>query len=110
MIDKTAINEILETYKKYDWVLRRVLLTEALRSALGAEPKLFFGGVPIVASDVDAAWFSRVPGPGPTAWEIRHLSTVPYALLESVDEGSAGFEDQLRAVEARLRTAVRRSS
>lgn len=110
MIDKSAINEILATYKKYEWVLRRVLLTEALRSALGAEAKLFFGGVPIVASDVDAAWFSRPPKPGPTAWEIRHLSNAPYALLESVDENSSTFEEQLAAVEARLRAAVRRSS
>ena len=110
MIDKTGINEILATYKKYDWVLRRVLLTETLREAIGSEPKLFFGGVPIVASDVDAAWFSRAPGPGPTAWEIRHLSADPYALLESVHESSPGFEEQLRAVEARLRTTVRRSS
>jgi hypothetical protein len=110
MIDKNAINEILATYKKYGWMLRRVLLTDPLRSAIGAEPKLFFGGVPIVASDIDAAWFSRPPQPGLTAWEIRHLSADPYALLESVDENSAGFEQQLRSVEARLRTAVRRSS
>src|SRR6476469_6273840 len=110
MIDHTAINEILATYKKYGWVLRRVLLKESLRSAIGTEPKLFFGGVPVVASDVDAACFSRPPQPGPTAREIRHLSSSPYALLESVDENSAEFEEQLQAVEARLRTAVRRSS
>ena len=110
MIDKNAINEILATYKKYGWILRRVLVTDALRSALQTEAKLFFGGVPVIASDLDAAWFSRPPQPGPTAWEIRHLSSNPYALLESVDENSPGFEEQLQAVEGRLRTAVRRIS
>jgi hypothetical protein len=110
MIDKKAIEEILATYKKYGWLLRRVLLTDGLRAALSHEQKQLFGGVPVVTSDIDAAWFSRVPQPGTTAWEIRHLSSNPYALLESVNENSAEFEEQLQAVETRLRAAVRRSS
>ena len=110
MIDTGAINEIVETYKKYGWILRRVLLTDQLKTAHREDLKTFFGGVPVIASDVDAAWFSRPPQAGPIAWEVRHLSSNPYALLEHVDENSADFEEKLAAVESRLRAAVRRIS
>ena len=110
MIESRAIAEILATYKKYGWLLRRVLLTEAVRSRLTAVEKDLFGSVPVIMSDIDAAWFSRVPQTGPTAWEIRHLSANPYALLESIDENSPDFEEHLRRVEAQLRAAVRRTS
>ncbi len=110
MIDLPGITDILETYKKYGWLLRRVLLTDIVRHGLGDELRTTFGGVPIVHSDIDAAWFSRHPQPGATAWEIRHLSPNPYALVEHVDESSGDFEANLAAIEARLRAAVRRSS
>ena len=109
MIDKTAVAEIIATYKKYGWLLRRVLLTDSLRATLGDDIRTLFGGVPVIASDIDAAWFSRPPQAGPTAWEVRHMSPNPYALLEHVDENSTAFEEQLAAVEARLRGAVRRN-
>jgi hypothetical protein len=109
MIDLSGITEILETYKKYGWLLRRVLLTERARGSLGDHLKATFGGVPIVPSDIDAAWFSRNPQSGSIPWEIRHLSSNPYALVEHVDEASADFEAILADVEARLRSAVRRN-
>ncbi|MBK7392769.1 MAG: hypothetical protein IPI64_05620 [Chloracidobacterium sp.] len=102
MIDANEINEILTTYKKYGWELRRVLLTAALKSNVGET----FAGVSVADSDIDAAWFSRPPQTGPIAWEIRHLSIAPYALLEHLDETDAEFEATLRAVETRLRDAV----
>ena len=109
MIDLAGITDILETYKNYGWLLRRVLLSEWLRNELGGDIRATFGGVPIVPSDIDAAWFSRQPQEGPTAWEIRHLSVNPYALVEHVDESSADFEATLADVEGRLRRAVRRN-
>jgi len=109
MIDKTTVTEILETYKRYGWILRRVLVTEQLRMTLNEDPRTFFGGVPVIVSDIDAAWFSRPPQDGSTAWEVRHLSSNPYALLEHIDERSADFEEKLGAVETRLRAAARRS-
>lgn len=110
MIDTNSILDLIATYRKYGWVLRRVLLTVELRTAIGGAAATLFGSVPILNSDLDAAWFSRPPGAAPVPWEIRHLSTNPYALVESVDENSPSFEEQLTAVERRLRTAVRRIS
>ncbi|MBP7416285.1 MAG: hypothetical protein KA831_06505 [Pyrinomonadaceae bacterium] len=102
MIDANEINEILAIYKKYGWELRRVLLTAEVKENVGD----IFTGVSVAESDIDAAWFSRPPQLGAIAWEIRHLSTAPYALLEHLDESDAGFEGALRAVETRLRDAV----
>jgi hypothetical protein len=109
MIDLSGIKDILATYKKYGWLLRRVLLTDKVRNGLRDDIRSTFGAVPIIPSDLDAAWFSREPQQGATAWEIRHLSTNPYALVEHVDESSAHFEATLAEVEGRLRTAVRRN-
>lgn len=109
MIDAVAIKEILETYKKYGWTLRRVLLSDELTLTVG-DTRNFFGGVPVITSDLNAAWFSRPPKDGPNAWEIRHLSTDPYSLVEHIDENSADFEARLSSVESRLRSAVRRNS
>ncbi|HRI02802.1 MAG TPA: hypothetical protein PLL77_03570 [Pyrinomonadaceae bacterium] len=102
MIDANEINEILATYKKYGWELRRVLLTAELKKSVGE----LFEGISVADSAIDAAWFSRAPQPGVIAWEIRHLSTAPYALLEHLDETDADFESALRVVETRLRDAV----
>ncbi len=102
MIDTKTITEILATYKKYGWELRRVLLTPELKANVNAS----FADVLIVDTDIDAAWFSRPPQAGAVAWEIRHLSAAPYALLEHLDETGADFEAALKAVESRLRDAV----
>ena len=105
MIDAASIREIMSVYAKYGWVLRRILLSEPLRSSI-ADIAGTFGEVPVLRSDLDAAWFSRPPNGGPVAWEIRHLSTSPYALLEHIDEGSPSVEDDLAIVENRLRSSL----
>jgi hypothetical protein len=102
MIDAAAIDEIFVTYKKYGWVPRRLLLTAQVKNDLENR----FPEIPVTDSDLNAAWFSRPPQSGSVAWEIRHLSNLPYALLENVDEDSDDFEDRLRDVESRLRDAV----
>lgn len=102
MIDANEIKEILATYKKYGWDLRRVLLTAELKNNVGE----VFADVPVTDADIDAAWFSRPPQTGAIAWEIRHLSTAPYALLEHLDEADADFEVALLGVQERLREAV----
>lgn len=106
MIDVAAIREIVAVYVKYGWTLRRVMLSGALKKSFSESPVEIFGEVPIIDSDLDAAWFSRPPVTGGVAWEIRHLTEVPYALLENIDEYDAEFERTLQAVEARLRMTV----
>lgn len=106
MIAAYEIGEIIAVYRKHGWILRRVLLSAALKTQVGSDLSHLIDGVQVIDSDIDAAWFSRPPKPGGVAWEIRHLSETPYALLEKVDEDSIDFEATLRAVESRLRETV----
>ncbi|MEO6049940.1 MAG: hypothetical protein ABIP78_01230 [Pyrinomonadaceae bacterium] len=106
MIDTIAINEIIKTYQKHGWVLRRVLLSPATKISWCKTGYELFDNVPAIDSDIDAAWFSRPPKSGGVAWEIRHLGTLPFALLEKVDEDDAEFEAVLNGVETRLSKAI----
>jgi hypothetical protein len=106
MIDARQIGEIIAVYEKHAWQLRRILLTAALKECLGNSITHLVDGVQVMDADIDAAWFSRPPRAGGVAWEIRHLSETPYALLENIDENSLGFEDELRRVETRLRENI----
>jgi len=103
MMDTGTIAEIIATYKKHGWVLRRVLLSAAASAALDGK---VVEGVSVMHSDVDAAWFSRPPAEGGVAWEIRYLGPTPFALVENIDENEPDFEERLRSVEARLAAAV----
>jgi hypothetical protein len=59
-------------------------------------------------AEIDAAWFSRSSQPGLTTWELRHLSATPYALLETIRDGTAldDVEAALNRTEGRLLEAV----
>ena len=106
MADRPAIDEIIATYEKYGWVLRRIMLTAETARAFGPTGVSTLGEVRSVDSSIDAALFSRPPKNGPVAWEIRYLGDDPYALLESLDEADSGFEEAINALETRLAKAV----
>ncbi len=106
MIEPGQIGEIIETYQKHGWILRRVLLSPALKAKLGTGGDDIFNEVMIFDSDINAAWFSRPPKSGGIAWEIRYLGDPPFALLENIDESSPAFEDLLRSVETRLHESI----
>jgi hypothetical protein len=97
MINAEQISGILSLYKKHGWNLRRVLLCVKSNENL-------FGDAEIIESKVDAAWFSRSTADGNEAWELRHLSENPYALVEVFDkEDEEEVREEARAeVEARL--------
>ena len=109
MIDSKAIAEIVAIYQRYGWILRRVLLTAESNKRLETDITQLFDAVQVTDADIDAAWFSRPPQDGGVAWEIRHLSESPYALLENMDEDSSEFENSLHSVESRLREAIAKS-
>ncbi len=100
MTDIAGVAKVFETYSKYGWILRRILV------AKDSSPPTVESDVTVTDGPVDAAWFSRPPGEGPIAWEIRFLGELPFALLESLDESDPEFESQLRAIEDRLASAV----
>jgi hypothetical protein len=105
MIDVPQAAEIIATYRKYGWILRRILLTNPETGALLAK-STDLGEAAIVPAPIDAAWFSRPPKEGPVPWEIRYLGKTPFALLESLSEKEADFEYLLSATEARLRESI----
>lgn len=107
MIEISAISEIIATYRKHGWILRRVLLSTTLRKRLSTDGYSNFDDIKIIDSPIDAAWFSRPAAKGPVAWEIRHLGNLPFALLENLDEADSGFEAGLREVESRLDQTIR---
>ena len=105
MISTDAIIEILSTYKKHGWILRRVLLSPVLKGQIGNEAETLFPGVELSDSDVDAAWFSRQSRRDSVAWELRRLGPLPFALVEVVeaDLPAQELENVLSDAEERLR-------
>lgn len=92
MIGEQQIREILAQYKKHGWILRRVLFCEAVQN-----PATFFGEIEIVSAEVNALWFSRASGEGREAWELRHLSETPFALIEVFeDEDEEAVREEIR--------------
>ncbi|MBP9665245.1 MAG: hypothetical protein KBD94_11530 [Pyrinomonadaceae bacterium] len=103
MISHDAVAATIATYEKHGWILRRVLLSE---KTLAGRVDDLFGDVEVRRSSFDAAWFSRPPKPGETAWELRYLDDIAYALLEYVDEASLEFEADLANVESRMAESI----
>ena len=105
MIGTDTIIEVLATYKKHGWVLRRVLLSPGLKAQIGDEAETLVPGVEIRNSDLDAAWFSRQSRKDSVAWELRRLGPLPFALVEVVDAEmpAAELENVLSDAEERLR-------
>jgi hypothetical protein len=97
---------IVETYEKFGWVLRRAALTASTKAALSAE--LGRRGVTVTDAEIDGLWFSRPSDAEQTAWELRYLGEMPFALLEHLNEKDDDFETHLAETEARLTAAVHR--
>jgi len=101
MIDERQTSEILAQYKKHGWNLRRVLLSALAQEKL---PASLFGQAEIISSELDAVWFSRASPEGREAWELRSLSTAPFALVEVFEEDDEEEvrEEARREMETRL--------
>lgn len=106
MIDRQSIADIIATYRKHGWTLRRVLLSPPSLEML--ESTDVFDGVPLENSPIDAMWFSRRARPGVETWELRAISLSPFALLENVpNETSRGdAAEVLRDAERRLAETI----
>ena len=96
--------QIVSTYEKHGWKLRRVLL----RSSSGPDrPRLteLFPEAALVDSEIDALWFARPSHAGREAWELRRITEQPYALFEAfeTDETEEDREDARREMENKMR-------
>jgi len=110
MINAESISEILSVYKKHGWVLRRVLLSDALGKMLQPHLGGLFPGITPSRSLLEGLWFSRPSKGTLEAWELRHLSTSPYALVEVIEAGTDEKirEDILKDIESRMQSALNR--
>ena len=108
MFQPNLFNEIIATYRKHGWQLRRVL---ARGEALTEVAKQIDAGAdnPIIAeSSVDALWFARPSHQGREAWELRLVAETSYALFETFepDEAEEDREELRQEMEARMREYV----
>lgn len=97
------IKEILATYEKHGWRLRRALLRPETRAALTDES--WSGDASIEVGEIDALWFSRGSQQNREAWELRLISATQYALFEvfEAEEPEAAREEVRREMEAQMR-------
>ena len=104
---RDLVKEIVSTYQKHGWELRRALLRPETSAELAAE-SFSLTGVLVEESSVDGLWFSRPSHEQREAWELRLLTENPFALFETFeqDETEEQREEMRREMEARLRDYV----
>ena len=96
--------ELVATYQKHGWELRRALLQPATLAVL----QELLDKVPVKEANFDALWFSRPSHNHREAWELRLLSQTQYALFEAFEanETEEEREDVKLEMEARMRDYV----
>jgi hypothetical protein len=90
--------EIIATYSRHGWELRRVLLRPETRAKHEAGTLELFKEARLNEADFDALWFARASHAGREAWELRLVAEQPYALFEAFE---ADEDEELRE-DARL--------
>jgi hypothetical protein len=90
--------EIIATYERHGWELKRVLLKPATRDDLNEQAPALLAEAILVDAEVDALWFARASSAGREAWELRLVAEQPYALFEAFEADETEEERE----EARL--------
>lgn len=100
--------EIIATYCRHGWEVRRVLLRPATRADLNESIQELFPEARLIEAEIDALWFARPSPAGREAWELRLVAAQPYALFEAfeADEIEEDREDARREMENRMRDQV----
>lgn len=96
--------ELVATYRKHGWELRRVLMQPATLAELKSGEAELLTKVPVKEATFDALWFSRPSHDKREAWELRLLAQTQYALFETFepDESEEERDDVRREMEAEL--------
>ncbi|MDQ3473154.1 MAG: hypothetical protein M3447_05400 [Acidobacteriota bacterium] len=97
------IKEILATYEKHGWRLRKAIFRPQTRAELTDES--WAGDASLEAGELDALWFSRGSQQNREAWELRLISATQYALFEvfEAEEPEAAREEVRREMEERMK-------
>lgn len=107
---RELIGDILTTYSRHGWTLRRVLLRPETSAALTTSATTLFTEALIQEADFDALWFSRTSHGERDAWELRLIAQQPYALFEAfeADEPEDEREERRQEMENQMREQVTR--
>jgi hypothetical protein len=110
MNQRDLIGEILATYQKHGWQLRRLLLLPETRAEVVNKDELTFAGASVYDGNVDALWFSRPSAGKREAWELRLIAETPYALFETfeADVPEEAHEKARREMEVRMSEYITR--
>ena len=104
MKQNERIREIVETYQKHGWRLRRILLCPQTLEEFDVNDD-GLATAEVKPGELDALWFSRPSHEGREAWELRLTAETPYALFETfeADEAEEDREDVRMEMEAKMR-------
>ena len=96
--------EVVATYRKHGWELRRALMQPATLAELKSGEAELLSKVPVKEATFDAVWFSRPSHENREAWELRLLAQTQYALFETFEANETEEErdDVRREMEAEL--------
>ena len=97
------IKDIIATYERHGWKLRRVLARPEI--VLRVSQAGDFVPAEIRESDFDALWFARPSHAGREAWELRLIAEQPFALFEAfeADESEEDREEARLEMENQMR-------
>jgi len=97
--------EIIATYQRHGWDLRRALLKPATRSDLREQAAGLFDEAKLIESEFDGLWFARPSHANREAWELRLVAEQPFALFEAfeADETEAEREETRIEMENKMR-------
>ena len=101
-------NEIIATYQRHGWKLKRVLIKPATRNDLKEDAAKIFNEAVVIEAEFDALWFARPSTAGREAWELRLAAEQPYALFEAfeADESEEDREEARLEMEHQMREQV----
>lgn len=104
MIKESELTEILSLYKRHGWTLRRVLMSPEFEKSLGSKRNVLFRDADMRSSNMDGAWFSRLSNPENETWELRLLTSTPFALLDVLSKTATETEreEALTRVEEKM--------
>ena len=100
--------EIIATYQRHGWELKRVLIKPATRSDFTELAAGLFNEAGLIEAEIDALWFARPSRGAREAWELRLVAEQPYALLEAFesDETEEEREEARLEMEHQMREQV----
>ena len=103
--------EIIATYQRHGWDLKRVLIKPTTRNDLNEHGVELISQASLIDAEFDALWFARPSNAGREAWELRLLAEHPYALFAAfeADETEEEREEARLEMEHQMREEAQKS-